>query len=70
MTPTRDQFAGCLMGLAIGDALGAPVEGLSGDLIRATGPIEEWITNPSGKTLYYTDDTQGGSLPIRRSEGV
>ena len=58
MMPTRDQFAGCLLGLAIGDALGAPVEGLSGDLIRATGPIEEWITNPSGKTLYYTDDTQ------------
>jgi poly(ADP-ribose) glycohydrolase ARH3 len=58
MTPTSDQFAGCLFGLAIGDALGAPVEGLGGDLIRSMGPADKLVTNPSGGTLYYTDDTQ------------
>ncbi len=47
-----------MFGLAIGDALGAPVEGLSGDLIRSLSPVEELIKNPSGKTLFYTDDTQ------------
>ncbi len=58
MAPTADQFAGCLFGLAVGDALGAPVEGLGGDLIRSMGPAGELVKNPSGGTLYYTDDTQ------------
>ncbi len=58
MTPTEDQFAGCLFGLAIGDALGAPLEGLDGDLIRSIGPVSELVKNPSGGTLFYTDDTQ------------
>ncbi len=58
MGPTADQFAGCLFGLAIGDALGAPVEGLGGDLIYSMGPASELVKNPSGGTLFYTDDTQ------------
>ena len=58
MSPTADQFAGCLFGLAVGDALGAPVEGLGGDLIHSMGPAGELVKNPSGGTLYYTDDTQ------------
>jgi ADP-ribosylglycohydrolase len=33
--PTRDQFTGALLGLAIGDALGRPVEGRRQDEIRA-----------------------------------
>jgi ADP-ribosyl-[dinitrogen reductase] hydrolase len=28
------QFQGCLLGLAVGDALGAPVEGMSGEAIE------------------------------------
>jgi poly(ADP-ribose) glycohydrolase ARH3 len=51
--PTRDQFTGCLLGLALGDALGAPYEG---------GPIEGAFWRMLGKTKSgerrYTDDTQ------------
>lgn len=58
MTATLDQFSGCLLGLAIGDALGAPVEGLGEDLIHSMAPVSELVNNPSGGTLFYTDDTQ------------
>ena len=48
-----DQFTGCLLGLATGDALGAPHEG---------GLIERWIWRLLGRTadgrLRWTDDTQ------------
>ena len=30
----RDRFQGCLLGLAVGDALGAPLEGLCAPQIR------------------------------------
>lgn len=51
--PTLDQFRGCLLGLALGDALGAPREG---------GPAERLLwaligRTASGKTRW-TDDTQ------------
>ncbi len=50
---TRDRFAGCLLGLALGDALGAPHEG---------GPIERMLWRFIGKTrqghMRWTDDTQ------------
>jgi poly(ADP-ribose) glycohydrolase ARH3 len=52
VTP-REQFAGCLLGLALGDALGAPYEG---------GPIERLAWRLIGRTrrgeLRWTDDTQ------------
>jgi len=53
VTPTRDQFTGCLLGLALGDAFGAPYEGglLERALWRAIG------RTPSG-AMRYTDDTQ------------
>jgi poly(ADP-ribose) glycohydrolase ARH3 len=51
--PTLDQFQGCLLGLALGDALGAPFEG---------GVVERLLWRVIGKTrggeLRWTDDTQ------------
>jgi len=50
---SRDQFAGCVLGLALGDALGAPFEG---------GPIERFVWRLIGRTrkgeMRWTDDTQ------------
>jgi len=49
----KDQFTGCFLGLALGDALGAPFEG---------GPIERLLWLLIGRTRggqrRYTDDTQ------------
>lgn len=51
--PDADQYAGCLLGLALGDALGAPHEG---------GPLERALWRLLGTTrageARYTDDTQ------------
>ncbi|MFN0057625.1 MAG: ADP-ribosylglycohydrolase family protein [Planctomycetota bacterium] len=53
MQPSIDQFAGCLLGLASGDALGAPLEG---------GAIERFVWRLIGRTrsreMRWTDDTQ------------
>lgn len=59
---------GCLLGLAIGDALGAPLEGLSAQQIRAhygtvTGYVDgaiAWKRKPYRWRMpgLYTDDTQ------------
>jgi poly(ADP-ribose) glycohydrolase ARH3 len=57
--PLRDRFLGCLLGLAVGDALGAPYEGLPADNIYwAYGPADVIVTHPVGDTMHYTDDTQ------------
>src|SRR5579872_3737649 len=54
-----DRFAGCLLGLAVADSLGAPYEGLTAtDIFYQFGTPEDIVRNPSGDTLYYTDDTQ------------
>lgn len=53
MPPTIDQYVGCLLGLALGDALGAPYEG---------GLLERAIWRVIGRTRdglpCWTDDTQ------------
>lgn len=53
MTLTLDQFTGCMLGLALGDALGAPYEG---------GVLERLVWRLIGRTrdgrLRWTDDTQ------------
>lgn len=50
---TLERFEGCLLGLALGDALGAPYEG---------GPIERFVWRLIGTTkqgdMRWTDDTQ------------
>jgi len=55
------QYEGCLVGLALGDALGAPVEFLELDqILKEYGPegicgLEPWREFRAG---YFTDDTQ------------
>lgn len=58
--PAAERFAGCLLGGAVGDALGAPVEFLTWALIeRAHGPlgITDFAAGHAG-TGTITDDTQ------------
>lgn len=65
----RGQFVGCLVGLAIGDALGAPLEFMPRAEIAATyGEVRDflgggWLNLDPGE---YTDDTQL-ALAITRS---
>lgn len=58
----QDRFQGCLVGLAVGDALGGPLEFMSADKIVAQygAPVREmvgggWLHLRPGE---YTDDTQ------------
>jgi ADP-ribosylglycohydrolase len=56
----RSRVRGCLMGGAVGDALGAPVEFLSLDRIRAeygADGLTDIVTGPDG-VAPITDDTQ------------
>jgi len=46
------KFRGCLVGLAIGDALGAPFEGRS-----VVGRAEVYAAAETRDALRYTDDT-------------
>jgi poly(ADP-ribose) glycohydrolase ARH3 len=55
----RDRFVGCLMGLAVGDALGAPFEGLPAEFILwHCGSVPDVLARPLDGPLRYTDDTQ------------
>jgi poly(ADP-ribose) glycohydrolase ARH3 len=45
----KERFAGCLLGLALGDAIGAPFEG---------GPPGEKSLDSLPRLLKYTDDTE------------
>lgn len=63
--PRQDQFAGALIGCAVGDALGAPLEGWSRERIAKLASVtdryrplsrgKDGIRYPDGQ---YTDDTQ------------
>ena len=57
--PLRDRFVGCLLGCAVGDALGAPFEGLWArsipDESALLSAFAEFEGYPSGQ---FTDDTQ------------
>ena len=54
----KDRFAGCLLGLAIGDALGGKFEAQSADAIRARfSSVEQLIAYPQ-EEIWYTDDTK------------
>ena len=57
------RYLGCLYGVAVGDALGAPIEFLSWEQIcERYGPdgitdLESWADHPAGS---FTDDTGRG----------
>src|SRR5439155_7556659 len=63
-----DRVRGCLLGLAVGDALGAPLEGLSSQQIKShygrvrnyVDGVQAWKRKPYRWRLrgLYTDDTQ------------
>jgi poly(ADP-ribose) glycohydrolase ARH3 len=54
----KDRFLGCLLGLAVGDALGGKFEAQSAGAVRARFPnIEALIAFPR-EEIWYTDDTQ------------
>jgi ADP-ribosyl-[dinitrogen reductase] hydrolase len=55
-----EQIAGCLVGLAVGDALGAPLEFLSRHQVRKRYPegLRHMIDSRLWKKGEYTDDTQ------------
>jgi ADP-ribosyl-[dinitrogen reductase] hydrolase len=57
--PPRDRFVGCLLGCAVGDALGAPFEGMWSHTIPDAASLlagfAEFEGYPRGQ---YTDDTQ------------
>jgi poly(ADP-ribose) glycohydrolase ARH3 len=59
MSSLLDSFTGCLLGLAVGDALGGRFEGQSPDWIAGRFPSPEaLIAAPPFDVLHYTDDTQ------------
>lgn len=57
MIPRIDRYRGCLLGQAVGDALGFTSENLSRERIRRKyGRITDYHVRPRG--AFYTDDTQ------------
>ena len=66
---TRDHFAGCLLGAAVGDAMGAPVEAMSfAEIQNAFGTHGiTYLARAFGKTGAVTDDTQ---LTLFTAEGL
>ena len=59
MNTLADRFAGCLLGLAVGDATAAPFEGLDAlAIFRDFGGATAIVSDPPLAQLSYTDDTQ------------
>src|SRR5262245_21790990 len=54
----KDRFRGCLLGLAIGDALGGKFEAQSGAAIRGRFPTTQALIDYPQEEIWYTDDTQ------------
>jgi len=54
-----DRFRGCMLGLAVGDAVGSPFEGVDGYGIFTTfGRAIDIVAHPPVEELTYTDDTE------------
>jgi poly(ADP-ribose) glycohydrolase ARH3 len=59
MRAWQSKFRGSLLGLAVGDALGAFFEGQPAEAIRRRYPTPgSLIADPPASEMYYTDDTQ------------
>jgi poly(ADP-ribose) glycohydrolase ARH3 len=61
MTPApslADRFRGCLLGLAVADALGGRFEAQAAGAIRARFPTAAALLDYPQDELWYTDDTQ------------
>src|SRR5262249_13812050 len=58
ITTLAQRFEGCLLGLAIGDALGGKFEAQSADAIRARFPTSAALIAYPQEEIWYTDDTQ------------
>src|SRR5690348_1695346 len=55
----RERFLGCVLGLAVADAIAAPFEGMPADAIYYSfGTARKILAKPPVQTLCYTDDTQ------------
>jgi poly(ADP-ribose) glycohydrolase ARH3 len=54
----KDRFEGCLLGLAVGDALGGKFEAQTADAIRARLPTADRLIAYPQEEIWYTDDTQ------------
>jgi poly(ADP-ribose) glycohydrolase ARH3 len=54
----KNRFAGCLLGLAVGDALGGKFEAQSAEAIRARFPTAQALIDYPQEEIWYTDDTQ------------
>lgn len=55
----QERFLGCFLGQAVGDAHGAPYEGLPADFVYWTfGPMHELLNQSLTEELRHTDDTQ------------
>jgi poly(ADP-ribose) glycohydrolase ARH3 len=54
----QDRFRGCLLGLAIGDALGGKFEAQDAAAIRARFPTVRDLIEYPREEIWYTDDTQ------------
>ena len=55
---TKERFEGCLLGLAVGDALGAKFEAQSAEAIRARFSTADQLIAYPQEEIWYTDDTQ------------
>jgi poly(ADP-ribose) glycohydrolase ARH3 len=53
-----DRLRGCLLGLAIGDALGGKFEAQDAEAIRARFPTVQALIDYPQDEIWYTDDTQ------------
>ena len=56
--PLKSRFTGCMLGLAIGDALGGKFEGQMATYIRSRFPTLADLMGYDTPSLWYTDDTQ------------
>lgn len=66
LVPLRDRFIGCLLGCAVGDALGAPYEGFWSHSIPEDDALLEVFVDLAGYPHgQYTDDTQLTAATVR-----